>query len=248
MILMGILFCLFIVGCFHRSSLIIATKDYVFYNGSITLNDINELIKILNKNNQKHFYINSNGGSSEAGLKMGKYIMENNISVTVVGECHSSCANYIFLPSNNKKATKNAQIGLHGGYQSYYYQRLTLLEKIPAMHQDLYKKTFEDELIKIETEKTLLNNAKINPNIIKMSAEMTYYGDANFNLIIDGEKIEYSTPKIIKSNFELWFPPSDEYMKWGIDIGIIEEPHFIKRFLLKNKSNTTISRVNTLQY
>jgi ATP-dependent protease ClpP protease subunit len=96
---------------YNRSnSLVTVAKDYVFYDGPITPSGANELIEKLQKNNRKHFYINSPGGSGEAGLEIGKYVSANEVAVTVIGECHSSCANYIFLPSKKRSAAPNAQM------------------------------------------------------------------------------------------------------------------------------------------
>lgn len=203
----------------------------IVYNGNINTLGQEQLIKLLEKTGYKHFYINSRGGSSEAGLEIGKFIAENNIAVTVIGECYSACANYIFLPSKNKRAVIDARIGLHGGFQSYHAQRLSLLAKIPSEHQSMYKDSFVIEEKKILMEKILLSSAGINPEIINRSAQMTLYGETSFHVIENGKKVSYKIPKIINSNFELWFPPKNEYERWGIKIETIPDPDFKHRVI-----------------
>jgi hypothetical protein len=237
-----VLFFLYFLYNKNNTSLVKVGKDYIFYNGEITLKGANELINTLKNNKNKHFYINSFGGSSEAGLKIGEFISKNDVAVSVIGNCHSSCANYIFLPSKTRSATADAQIGLHGGYQSYYQQRLILLSKIPVEYQNLYLKTFDNEFLNINNEIDLLVKAKINPEIINQSAKMTLYGEASYHLTVKDSKLIYKAPKITNSPFELWFPAVEEYIKWGITINTIETPKFIKKNCIK-KSKFYISRL-----
>jgi hypothetical protein len=235
---------LIVSACISKNTYVSFVDGAIIYDGMITKQGAKELITALKNKKVNQFYINSIGGSSEAGVEIGEFIMANDITVIAIGDCYSSCANYIFLPSKTKKAVETAKIGLHGGYASYDIQRKKLLEKIPLVHKALFESSFVSEKNNIMREENLLTNSGVKNEIIDKSAQMTYYGEANFNAIIGGEKTTYSAEKIKNTNFELWFPPENEYKKWGINIELIKPPEFMTRLNLKI-SKTTLSRQST---
>ena len=218
-------------GCADKKSVVKVQNNAVIYDGPINTSNADKLISILQATNIKTIYINSQGGSSEAGLKIGEFVAKNDISVIVVGACHSACANYVFLPSKDKKAIAIANIGMHGGYQSYRKQRLSLLEILPNDIKQLYRKSFESEEFNINQEIFLLKSANINPEIIEESAKKTLYAGAVLNTTIEGREKNYKVEKIKNSEYELWFPSAKDYKIWGIDIEIIESPKFLPSFL-----------------
>jgi len=219
--------CIFIYGCSTQKTAVRIVNDYVVYDGPINFNHANNLLSILEKTRIKTILINSQGGSSEAGLIIGDFIVKNNISVIVMGACHSACANYVFLPSKNRKSVKSANIGMHGGYQSYIKQRQALLKILPDNIKHIYRGTFASEELNIEREIQLLTSAGINPEIIIESANKTLYGEAIFVVDINGNKREFRTKEVRNSKYELWFPAENNYRQWGIDIEIIDHPKFI---------------------
>jgi hypothetical protein len=224
---------MFMYGCSTPKSVVRIVNDSVVYDGPINIDNANALLSILESTGIKIIFINSQGGSSEAGLKIGDFVVKNNISVVVVGACHSACANYVFLPSKNRKAVKSANIGMHGGYQSYIVQRLALLQNLPDNIKSMYEGSFAAEDIHINREIFLLKNAGINPEIINESANKTLYGEAIFVVNTDGKKREYKAEEVRKSEYELWFPAEKNYKKWGIDIEIIDYPRFLPLFCYK---------------
>ena len=193
----------------------------VFYQGAITEFAIKKLINIMENNSSTELFIDSGGGSSEAGMIAGSYISKNNITVIVVGRCYSSCANYVFLPSKNRMKIACAKIGLHGGAQSYELRREELLANLPAQHKKIYQGVIENEKRNLELEIQLLKDANVNPEIIIHSANKTLFGEVNFNIQENpsGLFINYKLKKKIMSNYELWFPSVKDYKKWGISIG-----------------------------
>jgi hypothetical protein len=211
-------------GCTSKNSYTSQIDGNIFYNGMITKEGSDELLGILRKQKTKHFYINSIGGSSEEGLRIGEYVQINNISVTVAGRCYSSCANYIFLASKNRKVVIGSKIGLHGGYQSYHPRRLKLAAILPPDLGVDFQKSFKSEELKIAKEIQLLNNSGVDPEIINKSALMTYYGDVNYLANVNGEEKKFTLAKELNTNYELWFPSDYESSKLGVVFEYINSP------------------------
>ena len=61
--------------------------------------------------------VNSGGGITDEGLKLGLWIFQHNIDVVVDGLCFSSCANYVFTAGRNKTIMAGAIVGWHGSEQ-----------------------------------------------------------------------------------------------------------------------------------
>ena len=61
--------------------------------------------------------VNSGGGKTDEGIKLGHWIFEHGIDVVVDGLCFSSCANYIFTAGMNKTITADSIVGWHGSVQ-----------------------------------------------------------------------------------------------------------------------------------
>lgn len=61
--------------------------------------------------------VNSGGGFAHEGIKLGTWIIENDVDVVVDGLCFSSCANYIFTAGRNKTILADSMVGWHGSVQ-----------------------------------------------------------------------------------------------------------------------------------
>ena len=61
--------------------------------------------------------VNSGGGETDEGIKLGHWVFEHGIDVVVDGLCFSSCANYIFTAGRNKTITADSIVGWHGSEQ-----------------------------------------------------------------------------------------------------------------------------------
>ena len=61
--------------------------------------------------------INSSGGITDHGIRIGEWIFDHGLDVIVDELCFSSCANYIFPAGKNKIIEKDAIVGWHGSEQ-----------------------------------------------------------------------------------------------------------------------------------
>jgi ATP-dependent protease ClpP protease subunit len=212
----------FLTSCFAAAppifNIVVSGSD-ILYIGTINEKGATELIELMRELKSKRLFISSGGGSSEAGMIIGNYISKNSISVIVVGQCYSSCANYIFLPSKDRYKLVDSKIGMHGGAQSYEVVRNELLKEIPNDLKQYYSKAIELEREKLDSEIKLLKNSGVAPEIIIHSAEMTLYGSAEFKYKLeDGTERRYFLPAKRMSSYELWFPSEEDYKKWGLVI------------------------------
>lgn len=74
--------------------------------------------------------VNSNGGSLFAGIEMGNFIHQNQMTVEVADVCISSCANYVFLAAETKVLNKNSLVIFHGGPKQANF--LSLMQEADA--------------------------------------------------------------------------------------------------------------------
>lgn len=65
--------------------------------------------------------INSRGGVTTSGRRIGDWVHQNRITVIVQHVCFSSCANYIFTAAPRKIIRADAIVGWHGSEQQYRY-------------------------------------------------------------------------------------------------------------------------------
>ena len=63
------------------------------------------------------FRIESGGGDTEYGLKLGSWILDRGLDVVVQNLCFSSCANYVFTAGSNKTILADSIVGWHGSEQ-----------------------------------------------------------------------------------------------------------------------------------
>lgn len=59
--------------------------------------------------------IESIGGAAGAAMKLGMWMLDHELDVSVDTYCYSSCANYVFLAGRNKFLAPRASIMWHGG-------------------------------------------------------------------------------------------------------------------------------------
>jgi hypothetical protein len=65
--------------------------------------------------------LNSGGGDVEPSIEIGSAIFMNALDVEVVGDCLSSCANYLFPAGNHKIISGPGVVGWHGNIQHLVY-------------------------------------------------------------------------------------------------------------------------------
>jgi hypothetical protein len=73
-----------------------------------------ELYKIAQPK-PKSLLIESEGGSADAGMQLGAWLVENGLDVAIDTFCFSSCANYVFPAGRNKVLAPRALLLWHGG-------------------------------------------------------------------------------------------------------------------------------------
>lgn len=61
----------------------------------------------------RELVVTSPGGSAEDGVKIGLVLAANDVKVTVVGQCVSSCANYLFV-GGHRRQIRGGIVGFHG--------------------------------------------------------------------------------------------------------------------------------------
>lgn len=65
--------------------------------------------------------LNSGGGDVEPAIDIASAIFTNGLDVEVVGDCLSSCANYLFPAGNHKIISGPGVVGWHGNIQHLVY-------------------------------------------------------------------------------------------------------------------------------
>ncbi len=92
-------------------------NNTVFYRGDISKASWKAFkYAIANdaKTDVRKIVINSVGGDTQYGRKLGSWVFEQNLSVEVEGGCFSSCANYVFPAGRKKVIRQGAFVGWHG--------------------------------------------------------------------------------------------------------------------------------------
>jgi hypothetical protein len=59
--------------------------------------------------------IESHGGAAGAAMRLGAWMLDNELDVRVDTFCYSSCANYVFLAGRHKSLASHASLMWHGG-------------------------------------------------------------------------------------------------------------------------------------
>lgn len=217
---------------------------HVFYSGPIDDSGRRRLLALLTETGQTHFYIQSPGGSAEAGLGIGAFVVAHGISVTAVDECHSACANYVFLPSRTRRAAADARIGLHGGYQAYASRYRMLLASVPHAYASGVRVAVERMDRGAAEEKRLLSSAGVDPAIIVTSAEQTLFGPVTHIDQTDGRATRFTIPGSTHSPYNVWFPPEADYAVWGLHVDIVPTPPSIEAVLVRRYPPVPVSRAS----
>lgn len=63
--------------------------------------------------------VTSRGGETSAGIRIGLALAATNVKVIVVGECLSSCANYLFV-AGHQREIRSGVVGYHGNVKACF--------------------------------------------------------------------------------------------------------------------------------
>ncbi|NMP16900.1 hypothetical protein [Thalassotalea sp. Y01] len=90
-------------------------KKQLSYTGPLTLEDVEAALRLVGDRPIESLSISSVGGFTDAGMRLGYWVFNNQISVTVRDICASSCANYVFTAAKRRIIRPNTVIAWHGG-------------------------------------------------------------------------------------------------------------------------------------
>ena len=144
---------------FSNNFEITINNDVIYYRGEINQKNYESFLEKVNNSNKKitKLIINSGGGNTVYGRKIGEFIFDNKLDVEVESFCFSSCANYIFPAGKTKYIQKDAIVGFHGSEHQVFLTK----NKNKTIQQQIKK-----ELIKALTE---ANNTQNKDDIEKIA-------------------------------------------------------------------------------
>lgn len=93
------------------------TADRIEYRGLITAEANAGAFELYESAQPKPMalWIESEGGSADAGMQLGSWLLDNGLDVEVDTYCFSSCANYVFAAGRTKVLAPRASLMWHGG-------------------------------------------------------------------------------------------------------------------------------------
>ena len=164
-------------------------------------------------------HIDSGGGVTTEGIKLGEWMFERKVDVVVENLCFSSCANYVFTAGKNKTIKSDSIVGWHGSEQQDEYIARSMglsVEEYAAQvcdeeftepgetPSDSERKACVDELVTqqpmmIKKEQAFLSKIGVN-------ADALLYG------LLPGQIEEYG-----KSSVQGWTFSIEDMAKFGID-------------------------------
>lgn len=88
----------------------------VTYRGVLTSQGVQRAVEWLDRYpGVRTLAIESQGGETDAGMRLGDQVMMRSLDVEVVGTlCASSCANYVFISGKRKSIANGAKVVWHG--------------------------------------------------------------------------------------------------------------------------------------
>lgn len=87
-----------------------------YYRGSISAEQNQRLLEVVQGKVVKRLVITSSGGEVEAGITLGLWVFNHRLNVEVQEYCLSSCANYVFPAGYHKFIDAGAVVAWHGNY------------------------------------------------------------------------------------------------------------------------------------
>ena len=134
----------------------ITIKDnIIYYNGDISeasYKIFQQTISNYNSSDISKIIINSGGGDTIYGRKIGKFIFDNKLDVQVDTMCFSSCANYIFTAGKNKIINKDSYVGWHGNEHEDFIRAKENNQSVKERLSDVNKKALLDYFKSIKKE------------------------------------------------------------------------------------------------
>lgn len=98
----------------------------------------------------KEIVVDSGGGHTDEGIRIGHAIAAADIKVTVTGVCLSSCANYLFA-AGHRREIRGGVVGYHGNVQACFGTPAKRAESIADLKKRFHM-TDEDIRLNLERE------------------------------------------------------------------------------------------------
>lgn len=146
----------------------------------------------------KKLIIASEGGDALAGLKLGRWVKDNNLDVEVYLYCHSACANHVFLAGNRKIIGKDSFVGFHGSIEQKNLREL-LVRYVHTIERSHFGEVASNEdrefltsnririsaLLRFrELQRQFYDELQINEYITRLGQEPTAYGLDSWTLTV----------------------------------------------------------------
>lgn len=153
----------------------------------------------------KEIVVDSGGGHTDEGIRIGLAIAGQNVKITVIGECLSSCANYLFVAGHSREI-RGGVVGYHGNVQACFgtpekrAESIADLKKRYNMSDEDIRRNLEREDKEIVEEKRLLGMMGVSQALF----DRTCTSDKGMG---DGKSYAFLLPK--RATFE-------KYGLWGI--------------------------------
>lgn len=109
--------------------------ETAFIRGQITHETANSFTEALSRQKISRVLLDSSGGLVEPALGIARQIRDRQLDVEVIGNCFSSCANYIFPAGRNKSISGLGIVAWHGNIHHLLYLHGTGQRLLPE--QDL---------------------------------------------------------------------------------------------------------------
>lgn len=147
--------------------------------------------------------VNSRGGVTSEGIRIGHALAAAGVKITVVGECLSSCANYLFVAGRSREI--RGVVGYHGNVQACFTGERR--EKMVAEWKKRYNMSDEDIQRNLEEQdREIAEEARL-LRIMGVSQELFDRTCTNDKGMGDGGDYAFLLPK--RATFE-------KYGLWGI--------------------------------
>jgi hypothetical protein len=175
----------------------------LYFNGEITESSVNHAFSLINSyQGEIHsMNVNSLGGDIKPAMKLGIWMYDNNISLTIHDFCFSSCANYFVTAAKSVHIAKGAIVGWHGGAT----QKFSLPKNLPLSAKKRAEKAMQDV---IEIEQAFFEH-------IGVQEQITVLGQYN------DSALRKNTPSCVeahdKGELQGWTYTLDDLKIFGVD-------------------------------
>ncbi len=102
------------------------------FEGGIDSGEYDRFAAVFGGGIRELVIVNSGGGRTDEGIRIGLALAAQSVKVTVTGECLSSCANYIFV-SGHQREIRGGVVGYHGNVKACFDSPAQRVKEIEVM-------------------------------------------------------------------------------------------------------------------